>query len=516
MYLIITSSRDAYITNKILSNKFRATDANTGRAGTLDLFKLYSEATISGETNPIELSRALIKFDFDKLIEMTGSILDVNHSSFKCSLKMKALRAGQVTPQNFRLSVFPLSQSFDEGIGRDVGSYGDLDACNFITASYSNGAVIPWKSTGAAAEGLLGSSDIDIISSGNLNDGSGVQDLFQVQVFQDGNEDLNVDVTTVVSGILAGMIPNHGFRLSFSGTEETDTKTRFVKRFFSRHSRQIYKQPMIHVSFDDTIHDHHQGFFFDVSGSIFLNNFHRGSPSNIVSGSALTDLTGDDCLAVTIMSGSFSKVVTASQHVASTTPSAGLPGVYSASFAIPMSETSTVISTDRVTDFAIKSGSLTFDEIWHSLDGTVAFYSGSLTLSAPTRTASNFTSRKPDVIITNAKGDYTRGDKVKFRVFARDHEAERTAPTKRSYELKSVMLEEVYYRVRDVLSGDVAIPFQKTGNGTRLSTDSAGMYFEFHMSNLFIGRVYSFEFLIVDRGQEYVIDDLALRFRVDP
>ena len=144
MYLIITSSRDAYITNKILSNKFRATDANTGRAGTLDLFKLYSESTISGETDPIELSRALIKFDFDKLIELTGSILDVNHSSFKCTLKMKALRAGQVTPQNFRLAVFPLSQSFDEGIGRDVGSYGDLDTCNFITASYADGAVVPW------------------------------------------------------------------------------------------------------------------------------------------------------------------------------------------------------------------------------------------------------------------------------------------------------------------------------------------------------------------------------------
>ena len=62
MFLILTASKDAYITNKIIDNSYRATDANTGRAGTLDLFKLYNESSIDGENNPIELSRILIKF----------------------------------------------------------------------------------------------------------------------------------------------------------------------------------------------------------------------------------------------------------------------------------------------------------------------------------------------------------------------------------------------------------------------------------------------------------------------
>ena len=65
MYRIITASKDTYITNKIIDNKFRAKDANVGQAGTLDLFKLSAESKLSGssQTSPAELSRILLKFD---------------------------------------------------------------------------------------------------------------------------------------------------------------------------------------------------------------------------------------------------------------------------------------------------------------------------------------------------------------------------------------------------------------------------------------------------------------------
>ena len=43
MYLVITASKDTYITNKIIDNKFRVKDANVGRAGSIDIFKLYAE-----------------------------------------------------------------------------------------------------------------------------------------------------------------------------------------------------------------------------------------------------------------------------------------------------------------------------------------------------------------------------------------------------------------------------------------------------------------------------------------
>jgi hypothetical protein len=61
------------------------------------------------------------------------------------------------------------------------------------------------------------------------------------QVFQSGQEDLNINVTRIVSGVLAGMIPESGFRLSFTSSQETDSRTRFVKRFASRNTTNTAK-----------------------------------------------------------------------------------------------------------------------------------------------------------------------------------------------------------------------------------------------------------------------------------
>ena len=82
MYRILTASSDAYITNKIINNSFRATDSNTGQAATLDLFKLYAESTSGSDSSPTEISRLLLKFNLKPLRALTGSILDINHSSF--------------------------------------------------------------------------------------------------------------------------------------------------------------------------------------------------------------------------------------------------------------------------------------------------------------------------------------------------------------------------------------------------------------------------------------------------
>ena len=68
MILQLTASADTYITNKIINNSFSASDANVGRAGTIDLFKLYNEATLSGSSTVIELSRILIKFDISLIL----------------------------------------------------------------------------------------------------------------------------------------------------------------------------------------------------------------------------------------------------------------------------------------------------------------------------------------------------------------------------------------------------------------------------------------------------------------
>ena len=334
MYRIISGSKDTYITNRIINNTFRATDANVGLAGTLDLFKLYDESTISGETSPIEFSRLLIKFDYGPIQTLINNgEIDIDSNSFNVTLKLKDVYGGQTTPANFKIIAMPLAKNFDEGKGRDIVNFADVGATNFITASYSNGSANAWDISGARASGSLGSSNLDVYISGSLAGPSGtsIVNLTAEKYFATGKEDLELDITTTVSASLSGQMTNHGFVIAYSGSYETDAKTYFVKRFGSINASNIYDRPSMIVKYDDSILDNHRNFVFDVTGSLFLNNFHRGVRSNILSGTSATQVSGLDCMKLILKSGSYASTHSVSQHKVGNNFKTG---IYSASFAI--------------------------------------------------------------------------------------------------------------------------------------------------------------------------------------
>lgn len=501
MYRIITSSKDTYITNKITRSSFRVTDANVGSAGTLDLFKLYNES-ISGSAKPYEHSRLLIKFDLGKITQMVSDgLIDIGHSSFKTTLKLRDVYGGQTTPNNFKIISFPLSQSFDEGIGLDVINYNDLGIANYITASYSNGTVYPWNQPGGFASGTLGDENIDVIVSGNV--GGGMINFSSEQYFETGEEDLNLDVTNFVSASVAGLIPNHGFLISYSGSYEKDLKSYFVKRFASRNVAKEFLRPHIAVKFDDSILDNHQNFVFNVSGSLFLNNYHRNTLSNILSGTSASQVSGDDCMLLILKSGSYEKIITASQHKVG---SARKSGIYSASFAISEYDSELYSHVKR-------ANSASFVEIWSSLDRTVGYHTGSFVVNSPFRTSFNGSTDRLLVTMTNLQSQYTKDDRPKLRVFIED----RSKPIKAlklPRENISNIYTNMYYRVVDSQTGEVIIPFDTENNSTLLSSDSDGMYFYFYMDSLYNGRTYSFDFLIKDFDNDIFINDVSGKFIV--
>jgi len=503
MYLALTASKDAYITNKIVGSSFRATDANLGQAGTLDLFKLYDENRIVGETNPIELSRALIKFDYGALTNLMRTKLDINDSSFRCNLVLSDVYGGQPTPTNFKLIIFPLSRSFDEGVGRDVVGFRDIDVCNFLTASVSTGNVEKWYVTGANKQGLLGSNDIDIISSGNLNNGNGVVNLWKEQLFASGEEDLNVDITDIVSGTLAGLIPDCGFRISFSGSMETDEFTRFVKRFTSRNATNVGKRPKIVVTYNDLIRDNHENFFFNEQGNLFLSNNVRGIPRNILSGSSLTEIKGENCMILTLTTGSYVKQFNVSQFKRGDNY---VTGTYYTSFTLNSFE------NDNVYNSLMTSGSIIFDEVWGSNDGKVAYLSSSLTVYRPDTAQFDIDLERITVSMTNMRTSYEQNEQYRFRVFVEDITKEFIA-RKLPIENKGIFVEEIYYQVRDTDLNEVLIPFHNPG--TAVSNDTVSHYFDFNMISLPRGRTYTFDFKILRESSEIIFRDIAAKFRVN-
>lgn len=513
MKIFCTASKDTYVTNKIINNRLVADDANVGRAGTLDLFRLYGETTLRGSGSQDEVSRLLIKFDLDPLRKLTGSILNINSDSFNAKLRLFDVRSGHAVPSNFNIIVFPLSRSFDEGVGRDISSFGDIDAANFLTRSYSDGSALLWHVSGANKQGVLGSDDIDIISSGNLSDGSGLANLWQSQLFKVGTEDLNIDVTKIVSATLADQIPDEGLRLSYSGTEETDSKSRFVKRFASRHVANPYIRPRIEVSFDDSIQDNHGNFLFDVSGSLFLQNYERSSRKNIVSGSGLSQITGNDCMQLKLKKGSFEFLVSASQHTQGTGDNQ-VAGLYSASFALPSNISSLYDKTNKLSKLISDEKEVTFEEFWFSNDGTVGYHTGSITIKMPDRSSDQFAISDPDLWTLNVKQEYTIEDTERVRIYGIDHFKEKNKRSKKPRSRKADIFDKVYYRAVDRDSGKIIFDFGEGNNSTRVSTDSGGMFFDIKFSIFPRGRTYQFEFLVVHKGTRLIVRDKNANFRI--
>ena len=62
-------------------------------------------------------------------------------------------------------------------------------------------------------------------------------------------------------------------------------------------------------------------------------------------------------------------------------------------------------------------------------------------------------------------------------------------------------------------NGIILVPFDKVRDTTRVSRDESGMYFSPSFSSLIKGRNYHLQFLIIDRGEEFVVSPKA-RFRI--
>ena len=309
---------------------------------------------------------------------------------------------------------------------------------------------------------------------------------------------------------MAGAIPDCGYRISFSGTQETDDITRFVKRFTARGANDPALRPSIDVYFDDSIQDDHRNMFFDLTGTLYLNNFHFDTLSNIIFNGQ--QITGSNSIILHLMSGTgstfYERYITASQYSVGTNFQSG---VYCATFALDTNETSSIRTEIDL------AGSATFTEIWESLDGTQGFFTGSLVVNKVARTAFQQVPDKINIVVTNNFGKYQSTEVVRFKVFAQNS-LEKTKTSKLPLQRKSILFKNMYYQIRDSNSGKIHIPFETTYNGTKMSVDDNGMYFDLYMQDLEVGRNYGIEIKYVDKGTTVTlgIDKVGAVFTVIP
>jgi len=511
MYRLLTIAKDTYVQNKIIAGS-GSTTSNVGQAGTLDLFKIWSQ-TSSGSIPAIELSRLLVQADLSAIQALTGSQVSISDPSFKCYLRLKDVYGGQTTPSNFTLVLNPLSKSWDEGRGSDVRAFRDLDAANWVTASVTNGTPSPWAVTGAGGAGS------DYLTSYEVK-----------QTFLRGDEDLLMDVTSIVSATLVGLLPDYGWRLSYSASLEEDTNSYFVKRFGTRHTTNNLLHPKLIFQFSDSVQDNGNQLVFGQANTVRTYKTVNGQYTNFVSGAS--QVTGSNCLML-VLAASKSITITTSSYFqnfsASITYRTGSYSYFSASFTGSQSSLlgylpllgyyQASVTLDPGSDAALASylgtdKKATFQSYWKSLDGTVMYSSGAfLEFSLPQSQENVVTERNFVVNVTNLKTDYGSTDVARLRVFVQDRSTELPAfhvPRP----VKSFICQQMVWRLVNAFSREVVIPFHSTA--TKVSSDGVGMYFDMYMADLDTQVVYELEFKITENGQDYLITGEGFRFKVIP
>ena len=205
-------------------------DQNFGKDEILELKKEFWNLSFDYPT------RVLIDFKGTEFTNLSQSIHTGEiPTNAKFNLRLYEAEGNQELSNEYKLVTFPLSQSWDEGLGK----FGDRPKVTNGTSwenrnNYPGSTEVTWSNANGTP--VYGGNNLTVSHS--------------VQSFSNESPDVNVEITDMVNGWLKKQYDNNGLLLRFSGSQETDTETFGQLKFFSRNTNTIYS-PKLEVKWDD-------------------------------------------------------------------------------------------------------------------------------------------------------------------------------------------------------------------------------------------------------------------------
>lgn len=476
------ATKDTTITNAFKPNlTTRGTGSNTGMSDSAAVFKIYGQAS-SGSS---ELSRALYEFPIFSITSDRASSYIPASGSVSFFLTLYNAEHPFTLPRDYNLVIVPLSRSWDEGHGVDSDEYTDFGYANWEYSSTSSSGLTAWMTQGGDFH------ELPYIPGTTLPS--------YTASFAVGDEDLEVNITSLVEEWISGTEDNNGVGIKLDSTTEAALSSVYVKKFYTRGSEYFFKRPAIEARWDDSKKDGRANFFASSSlasstentNNLFFYNYIRGQlrdiPSAAGSGSKISLRIWTDT------SGGYDVTPTS---IAPITASWFETGIYKASFAADL------------------SASTIYDR-WSNSSETICYRTGSsITVNSVEDVFYN-PNDKYVVSITNLKKEYSQDEKSRVRIFTRDYNWNPNIYTLAVAESQISIIEDLYYSIRRVVDGEVVIQYG-TGsvNHTRCSYDLSGSYFDLDMSLLEKDYMYELSF-VHKRGSDTFIEAKdKFRFRI--
>jgi len=205
----------------------------------------------------------------------THTLKMTNTSMFDKTLLNDKLIDGKRRASSFTLLMIRTSGiTWDEGVGYDYQQYGDRLEPNFDESFgerpsnwYSATTLTPWST-----QGVYNNSDNTTFTVVNS------------QNFDQGNENISMDITNEINDRLTGGTPNTGitYGIAYTGTLEnlTGLSESYSVGFFTRHTQTFY-EPYLETNYDDYISDYRERFYLNKTNRLFLYTNTEGSPKNL-------------------------------------------------------------------------------------------------------------------------------------------------------------------------------------------------------------------------------------------
>jgi hypothetical protein len=248
---------------------------NTGKNPVAELF--YGG---NPETNTPFFTRYIFQFDVKRIIDLRvrGMYPDLsklkhtlrmtNTGTFDSSLLGQQTGDGKDRTSSFDLNLFAVNQPWDEGVGYD-----------FAGQKY-------FSSSDATVISVEPSNWVDARTGTPWSEGAGVFSawtgvtIIATQSFEDGTENLEMDITDLVNGYLTGNT-NNGLGLAFNeGLENTITDNLQYVGFFTRHTQTFY-EPYVETTYENSIEDDRANFYMDKLNKLYLYVSKGGVPCDV-------------------------------------------------------------------------------------------------------------------------------------------------------------------------------------------------------------------------------------------
>lgn len=209
---------------------------NTGLDAVLEISKVIDNTSSYN-------SRMLVDFDYTAISESIVA-LGLNPNNFNWNLKLFSTEEQEI-PLDYTLKCYPISQSWNMGIGRFGNSPETTDGVSWY---YRQGYSTPSTAWATGSYAALSTGSYAVREGG----GTWYTSSAASQSFSYKSADINMNVNTIIRSVQSGSISFQGFLIKKEDSDETSASPFRSIKFFSKDTHTVHA-PVLEAGYDDSV-----------------------------------------------------------------------------------------------------------------------------------------------------------------------------------------------------------------------------------------------------------------------